>query len=125
MKYRRPSDADMAEYIDHDEYQLMRARGATDRDFNQRASSNAWAQHKMLGAVGRIRALCEAEPGAYVVLPEYRRTPQVSQMVAAAARRERAKFASRVERHDLTDEPIGVRVTFLGFVDSSDGSLIE
>ena len=121
MAYRKPADNELADYISQDEHDAvsLRLRRSPERvltrELNQRARRNAWMQHRHTGPVGRIRALCESQPGAFTVLREYCRTTDVSQMVAAASRHERARFASRVERHDLSDEVIGVRVTFLGF----------
>lgn len=121
MRYRKPPIGALAYYLDDNEADLMLARGATDREMNQRARSNAWKAHREHGPAGRISWLCECEPGTSVLLSGYTRTNQTSPIVAAvASREERIRqqtpyFASRIERHDLSGEVIGVRVTFLGF----------
>lgn len=119
MRYRRPRASTLADYLTDEENARLDARRATDRMKDKRARSNAWQLHRQTGAMGRITALCEGALGASVLLPEYRCTKQCSALIANASRRERARFTSCIERHDLSGEVIGVRVTLVGFDDSS------
>jgi hypothetical protein len=127
MRYKRPPASALTDYLEEPEFLAMVARRATAREMDARARSNAWKAHRETGPSGRISWLCECEPGASVLLSGYTSTKQTSPIVAAVATREERlngqapRLAQRVERHDLTDVVIGVRVTFLGF-DSSDGS---
>jgi len=121
MRYRKPPIGALADYLDDNEADLMLARGATDREMNQRARSNAWKAHREHGPAGRIGWLCECAPGASELLRGYTSTKQTSAIVASVADREgriegrEPRFSQRIERHDLSDEILGVRVTFLGF----------
>lgn len=117
MRYKRPTDAECVDILNDAEVLYATARGLTARQLDNEARAKAWRLHKQTGAIARVRGLCDASIGASVVLSGYTRTPQVGPIVASAGRHEGARFATRIERHDLTDVPIGVRVTFLGWTD--------
>lgn len=117
MRYKKPTAAECVDLLNDAEVLYATARGITARQMDAEARAKAWRLHKQTGAVARVRSLCDASIGASVVLSGYTCTPQVGPIVASAARHEGARFATRVERHDLSDAPIGVRVTFLGWTE--------
>lgn len=114
MRYKRPTDAECVDILSDHETLYMIATRATDRMINRRARRKAWEAHCAAGPLAQVRSLVLGEIGASVLLRGYTSSKQVSVIMADAKRHEGARFASKVERHELSDEILGVRVTYLG-----------
>jgi hypothetical protein len=142
MRYKRPTDAECVDILDDEEVLFLdRARARLDglnpalrrvreraamRRYNRMARRKAWRLHKEGGPAGQLHSLTVDHCiGASVLLRGYTSTRQVAPIAASVAQQTTARFRCKVERHDLSDAPIGVRVTLTGFgdaFDSSDGS---
>jgi hypothetical protein len=139
MRYKRPTDAECVDILDDNEVMLLNLRRkrfnggnpamqaareqAARRLFNHLARRKAWREHRERGPAGQLQSLTiDHVIGGSVLLRGYTHSRQVAPIAAHVSRLTTARFKCSVERHDLSGEPIGVRVTLVGFGAPSDSS---
>ena len=109
-RYSTPSDAECIDLLTQNEFD----HAGTERACIARGRAKAWELHRQNGPSGRIAALTHgAQPGASILLPEYQSTMQIGPIVALVAKRERAKFRTKLERSLIDGSILGVRVTLV------------
>ncbi len=111
MRYTIPSDVDCLNLLTEEEYDACLNESVA----LQRGRAKAWAAHCASGPTARLRDLACGSLGDSLLLTEYRRSGQVSALLAPVSLAEGVQFTCTLERSLVTGEISGVRVTLVGF----------
>ncbi len=111
MKYIIPSDTDCLNLLTEEEYDAC----LNERIALQRGRNKAWAAHCAQGPTAKLRDLACGSIGDSILLTEYRRSGQVSALIAPVSLAEGVQFTCTLERSLVTGEIAGVRVTLVAF----------